>query len=116
VRAGGRAYDGPWQQMVARSELALKLLVHAPSGAVAAAATTSPPEEVGGQRNWDYRFCWVRDRAFILNALLRLGYTPEARAYFWWLVQASQLTHPRLQPLYRLDGGPRAAERVSATG
>jgi GH15 family glucan-1,4-alpha-glucosidase len=67
---------------------------------------------VGGERNWDYRYCWVRDAALTLGTLLRLGCTAEAEAYFWWLVQATQLTHPRLQPLYRLDGGPRARERV----
>ncbi|HLJ07037.1 MAG TPA: glycoside hydrolase family 15 protein, partial [Acidimicrobiia bacterium] len=89
-------------------------LFSAPSGAVAAAATTSLPEGIGGVRNWDYRFCWVRDSAFILNALLQLGFSTEVDAFFWWLMQASQLTHPRLQVLYRLNGGASAIERTVA--
>jgi GH15 family glucan-1,4-alpha-glucosidase len=112
VWANARTYQGRWHAPVVRSALALKLLVHAPSGALAAAATTSLPEQIGGVRNWDYRFCWVRDAAFTLDALLRLGCVPEAQAYFWWLMHASQLTHPRLQPLYRLDGGAEAGERT----
>jgi GH15 family glucan-1,4-alpha-glucosidase len=109
---GALTYDGPFREAVLRSGLALKLLVFAPSAAIAGAATTSLPEEIGGVRNWDYRYSWIRDAAFTIEAFLALGYPAEAKAYFWWLMNASQITAPRLQVLYQLDGDPRARERI----
>jgi GH15 family glucan-1,4-alpha-glucosidase len=103
-------YQGQWEEAVTRSLLTLKALTYAPTGGIAAAATTSLPERLGGVRNWDYRFCWIRDATFALYALLISGYTDEAAAWREWLLRAAAGDPASLQIMFTLHGGRRMPE------
>ncbi|MBI3769981.1 MAG: glycoside hydrolase family 15 protein [Deltaproteobacteria bacterium] len=102
--------DGPWREAVVRSLITLKALTYAPTGGIVAAATTSLPESLGGVRNWDYRFCWLRDATFTLYAFLVSGYHDEARAWRQWLLRAVAGKPSELQIMYGIGGERRLTE------
>ncbi|MEV0637170.1 glycoside hydrolase family 15 protein [Streptomyces sp. NPDC050619] len=109
-------YRGRWPELVHRSAITLKLLTYAPTGALVAAATMGLPEQVGGERNWDYRFTWVRDSALSVRAMLDLGFVEEATAFVHWLVARLQEREGKeeepLQTMYRVDGDPDLPEET----
>ncbi|SCY02651.1 Glucoamylase (glucan-1,4-alpha-glucosidase), GH15 family [Microbacterium sp. LKL04] len=98
------SYDGPWANDVQRSALMLKMLIHSPTGAIAAAATTSLPEDLTGGKNWDYRLAWVRDLAYTVDALIGFGLREETHAAISWLLRTIRRHGPELHVMYTLDG------------
>ncbi|MBF4630505.1 glycoside hydrolase family 15 protein [Clavibacter michiganensis subsp. phaseoli] len=110
-------YEGEWAEAVQRSALALKLLVHAPTGSIAAAATTSLPERMDGGKNWDYRFAWVRDLAYTVNALVRFGLREETHAAVSWMLRTIRDNGPDLHVFYSLEGGvPQGSSNPEVPG
>ena len=108
--ARANTYQGRYREAVVRSLLVLRLLTQELTGGIAAAATASLPEHIGGERNWDYRYCWLRDAALTLEALLELGYRNEAEKWRAWLMRAVAGDPENVQIMYRLDGGRELPE------
>jgi GH15 family glucan-1,4-alpha-glucosidase len=100
----------PWNDAIVRSLITLKGLTYAPTGGIVAAATTSLPEQIGGVRNWDYRYCWLRDATFLLLGLMRLGFVDEARSWREWLLRAIAGSASQMQIMYGVDGERRLEE------
>jgi GH15 family glucan-1,4-alpha-glucosidase len=109
--AGRCSYAGPYRDQVVRSAITLKLLTYVLSGAIVAAPTTSLPEAIGKGRNWDYRYCWLRDAGLTTEALLATGYHEEARSFLGWMLHATRLTWPELQVMYDVFGRTRLDEK-----
>ncbi|HEV3166583.1 MAG TPA: glycoside hydrolase family 15 protein [Isosphaeraceae bacterium] len=103
-------YQGPWRDALMRALIALKAMTYAPTGGIVAAVTTSLPEKIGGERNWDYRFCWLRDATFTLYSLMAAGFADEALAWREWLLRAVAGKASQIQVLYGVAGERRQTE------